>query len=272
MEGETSLYDITFCALDLETTGISPFNDRIIEIGIVKFRLGNYTAEKYSTFVNPEMPISQSAFQVHGISDSDVEDAPKFSGIANEVVRFLSGCVLVIQNPRFDLAFLEMEFSRAKKTIEKYVSFDTVIMSKKTFPDLKNHKLQTVAESLGFTGNFHRALDDAEACMKIFKRIIKIIDPKSVMTFYKLRNFQGGIEKAGIIAELKSREIIGLKVQSGDEIQITYKDASDNITERKVKVEKIYKRGRNNIIFGYCYLREEDRYFNISRIVNISKS
>ncbi|MBN1501664.1 MAG: 3'-5' exoribonuclease [Spirochaetes bacterium] len=271
MEAGTSLYDITFCSLDLETTGISPFSDRIIEIGIVKFRLDTPVVEKFCSLVNPEMPISEPAFMIHGISDNDVEDAPVFHEIADDVLEFLSDCVLVIQNPRFDLAFLEMEFSRSKKTFRKYVSFDTVIMSKKTYPELRNHKLQTVAESLGVIVNFHRALDDSVACMKIFKKIIRKIDPGRKMTFLKLRNFQGGIERAGIIAELKSREINGLHIQSGDEIEIVYRDNSNNVTERKVRVEKIYRRGKNNIIFGYCFLREEERYFNISRILEIKK-
>lgn len=97
---------------DLETTGTRIGKDRIVQIGIIRL-LPNGTRESYQTLVNPEMPIPAEATAVHGISDSDVADAPTLGAVAGVVLDELAGCDLSGFNVlRFDIPFLTEELHR----------------------------------------------------------------------------------------------------------------------------------------------------------------
>lgn len=271
MKLDESLYSTVFCAIDLETTGISPFRDKIIEIGVVKFKVEDGVIEKYSTLINPTIPVTENAYNVHGIADHMLVKAPLFKDISADFLNFIKGSVLVIQNPKFDLSFIEMECMKAGIEFPNTFSFDTVTLSRKVIKDVKNHKLQTLCEYLDLNLNFHRALDDAIGCMEVFRFIINKIDENKKMSLSNLLKFQGSVDKSGIIAEIDSNNVRGRRIQSGDKVKIEYRDSSGNITERIIKVYKIYRRGNHNVIYGYCYLRNDIRYFKTSRIKKIQK-
>src|SRR5437879_6519169 len=98
--------------LDLETTGITPSLDRIVEIAILKVHPGGRKT-RYCTRVNPQMAIPPEATRVHGISDRDVKNKPTFRAIGAKVAKILKGCDLAGFNViRFDLPFLQSEFNR----------------------------------------------------------------------------------------------------------------------------------------------------------------
>lgn len=103
---------------DLETTGVDPVNDRIVEIAVIKV-IDKDTREKFVTRVNPEMPIPPSASAIHGIYDEDVAEAPTFKQIANSLYQFLMNCDLGGYNSnKFDLPLLTEEFYRAGVDID----------------------------------------------------------------------------------------------------------------------------------------------------------
>lgn len=98
---------------DLETTGIDPVNDRIVEIAVIKV-LNNGEKEEFIKRINPEMPIPPSSTAIHGITDDDVKDAPTFKGIAHTLFQFLENCDIGGYNSnKFDLPVLTEEFYRA---------------------------------------------------------------------------------------------------------------------------------------------------------------
>lgn len=271
MNLDKSLTDCEFCAVDLETTGISPFKDKIIEIGAVSFYLNRESNKKYSTLINPEIPISENAYNIHGISEKMVINAPLFKDISKSFLEFLQNKILVIQNPKFDLSFIEMECMKMGIKFPMSMSFDTVTLSKKVLTELPNHKLGTLCRYLNLDLNYHRALDDAIGCMEVFKHVINRIDPGSIMTLKELKKFQGNVDKSGIIAEVSAKSIRGVKIKKNDVLNIKYRDNAGNITERKIIVYQIYKKGGSNILYGYCHLRNDIRYFKTSRIIEISK-
>ena len=98
--------------LDLETTGLSVENDRIVELAILKV-MPNGDVLRFSSLVNPERPIPAGATAVHGIGDADVAAAPKFAALADEVARFVAGCDVAGFNVgKFDLKLLAAELAR----------------------------------------------------------------------------------------------------------------------------------------------------------------
>ena len=97
--------DDTYVVFDIETTGFSPLNNRIIEIGAVKVR-GGVIQEKFSTFVNPEVPIPFRIEQLTGINDNMVLGAPVIGKVLSEFLEFCKGASLVAHNASFDVSFI----------------------------------------------------------------------------------------------------------------------------------------------------------------------
>ena len=153
----------TYVALDLETTGLDPDRDAIIEVGATRFDLeGN--EETFRTFCDPQRSIPYRVQRLTGISETDVEGAPLFADVANELLSFIGNAPLIGQNIAFDLGFL----SRAQLRPPGH-SYDTQDLATLLLPDLIERSLVGIATHLGieFTGA-HRALADAEAARFVF--------------------------------------------------------------------------------------------------------
>jgi len=160
-------FDGTFICFDIETTGLSAARDKITEIGAVKVENGIIT-DKFSTFVNPEMPIPQKITQLTGITDEMVKDAPSQSDAVSAFLEFAGDNVLVAHNAPFDTSFIAKACEDMGREYN-YTSIDTVAISRAILTDIKNCKLDTVAKFLRLGEfNHHRATDDAEMLAKIF--------------------------------------------------------------------------------------------------------
>ena len=160
-------FDGTFICFDIETTGLSAARDKITEIGAVKVENGIIT-DKFSTFVNPEMPIPQKITQLTGITDEMVKDAPSQSEAVSAFLEFAGDNVLVPHNAPFDTSFIAKACEDMGREYN-YTSIDTVAISRAILTDIKNCKLDTVAKFLRLGEfNHHRATDDAEMLAKIF--------------------------------------------------------------------------------------------------------
>ena len=160
-------FDGTFICFDIETTGLSAARDKITEIGAVKVENGIIT-DKFSTFVNPEMPIPQKITQLTGITDEMVKDAPSQSEAVSAFLDFAGDNVLVAHNAPFDTSFIAKACEDMGREYN-YTSIDTVAISRAILTDIKNCKLDTVAKFLRLGEfNHHRATDDAEMLAKIF--------------------------------------------------------------------------------------------------------
>ncbi len=167
---EQNLGDVTV-VFDIETTGFSKHRDRIIEIGAVKVKDG-LIVDKYSTFINPEIPIPYEIEQLTSINDNMVIDAPKINEVLPEFLEFCKGCILVAHNASFDVGFIEENAKRIHIDID-FTVVDTVGLSRILLPDLSRYKLNIVAKALGVSlENHHRAVDDAGATAEIYLKLV----------------------------------------------------------------------------------------------------
>ena len=173
--------DADYVVFDLETTGFSPEVNRIIEIGAVKVQNGAIV-DKFSTFVNPEVPIPFRIEQLTSINDSMVIDAPVIADILPEFMKFCEGCVMVAHNADFDMSFIKKNCQRLDIPCAPTI-VDTVALARVLLPNLNRFKLDTVAKALGVSlDNHHRAVDDAGCTAEIFVKFIAMLKDRGVST------------------------------------------------------------------------------------------
>ncbi len=157
---------------DFETTGLSPYNDRIIEIGAVKLSGGKVT-ESFSTFVNPQRPISEKITELTTITDAMVKDAPLEQEALKDFLDFCAdAAVMIAHNAGFDTGFLNAAMTRCGLQYS-YTSVDTLAIARALLPSLNNHKLDTVSKALKLNDfKHHRACDDAAILASIYLEFV----------------------------------------------------------------------------------------------------
>lgn len=177
------LQNTEFTALDIETSGLDPNENEILEIAAIRFDRDKIL-NTYNFLVKPRKPLQANAQIINGITPKMLENARTLNEILPEFLRFIDGSALVIQNSEFDLSFILPEAKKRRLTIPTLPVFCTLNMTRKIFPDLKKHNLIALRdyfkiEKMNTTSSrhsFHEALDDSFAAMKVFIHCIDKID------------------------------------------------------------------------------------------------
>ncbi len=175
----------TFVVFDIETTGFSPVNNRIIEIGAVKVIDGKIT-DRFSAFVNPDVPIPFEIEKLTGIQDEMVMDAPRIEAVLPQFLEFCKDAVLVAHNAGFDMSFI-MENCDRLDIEHDFTYVDTVGIARILLNEQAKHTLDAVAKTMGVSlENHHRAVDDAEATAEIFVKFIPMLAQEGADTLRKI--------------------------------------------------------------------------------------
>ncbi len=181
-----------YIIFDLETTGLSAATERIIEIGAVKVENGEIS-ESFDLFVDPEKTITPEITRLTSITNEMVAGAPKEAEALEQFFRFCDGCdILVAHNADFDMGFLRAAIRRCGRE-EDPVQIDTLVMARAMYPELKKHKLDTIAERLGVTQkHHHRADDDARVLAEIFLKMVqKIVEDVGITRVMDINHSMG---------------------------------------------------------------------------------
>ena len=184
------LADTEFVVFDLETTGAKAPPCRITEIGAYRVK-GGEVLDKFHTLVNPETAIPSFIVGLTGINDAMVADAPTFADVAHDFLGFIGDSVLVAHNSGFDMRFLNHEIGRVFPDYKlANPCLCTVQLSRKLLPDIRNHKLVTVAEHYSIDlVNHHRASADALATAHIFVNLLTQMRSDGVSDLTTVRGF-----------------------------------------------------------------------------------
>ena len=181
-----------YIIFDLETTGLSAAMERIIEIGAVKVENGEIS-ESFDLFVDPEKAITPEITRLTSITNEMVAGAPKEAEALEQFFRFCDGCdILVAHNADFDMGFLRAAIRRCGRE-EDPVQIDTLVMARAMYPELKKHKLDTIAERLGVTQkHHHRADDDARVLAEIFLKMVqKLVEDAGITKVMDINHSMG---------------------------------------------------------------------------------
>ncbi|HOA85390.1 MAG TPA: exonuclease domain-containing protein, partial [Bacillota bacterium] len=210
--GQAPEFDGEFVVFDIETTGLSAQNCKIIEIGAVLVS-GGKIGDRFHTFVDPEEPISNEITRLTGIDDSMVTGAPSQTEAVAAFLEFAGDRTLVAHNADFDVGFVRIACERAGMPFENSY-LDTLALSRYINTDLKNHRLDTLADYFGL-GSFrhHRAHEDAEILAGIFLRMTEKMRSLGIGGFGELVREMG--ENSDPLKLKTYHQVILVKNQTG---------------------------------------------------------
>ena len=249
---------ITF---DVETTGLHPVTDRVIELAAIRWS-GGQPVDTFSSLVNPRQPIPEEASAIHGIRDADVSTAPEIAPVLELFRKFMGKTPLAAHNAGFDIGFLTMECARSRMVWPDTKVLDTLPLARFAFPELPSHRLDrlSVALRLG-TVQHHRALADCMTAGRMmyeaFTRLHHQVPPAAWMTW-----------SSGLKQSLPSKlQPLQTALSASSTVEISYKSDKDPKARRlQVKPVALMDILGRSYLFGHCLDVRADRTFRLDRV------
>lgn len=161
-----------FVCVDLETTGLNPKTDRIIEIGMVKVREGKIV-DQFSSLINPRQQLEERIEQITGITQKELENQPLQKEILPQILEFLEEDVLLGHRVLFDYSFLKRAFTNEKIPFERK-GIDTLKIARKVVADCESKSLPKLCSHYGIEYRPHRALSDALATIELYRKLSEL--------------------------------------------------------------------------------------------------
>ncbi len=254
----------TIAVVDVETTGLSAYFDRICEIGIVRAR-GDEILETFQTLINPQRPISPGASRVNGLCDADVCAAPTFAEVAPQLLPMINKATLVCHNAPFDLGFLTAEFSRLGYSWQPDGVIDTLELARRHY-NFYSNSLSAVAAQFGIENpDAHRALGDAWTTLHVLHQIQRRLAS---------RNIPLDAQRLGSLpppTHTNESEALPPLLQDAlarnKPIYILYLDSKGDKTCRQITPLQALAANGEVYLVAFCHLREAERSFRLDRII-----
>lgn len=162
----------TYVSIDLETTGLNPKRDKIIEIGAIRVEQGEITGE-FSTFVNPGRKLEERITELTGIRDDDLADAPELDEVLPGLLKFMGELPLLGHSILFDYSFLKKAAVDRKLTFERS-AVDTLKIARKYLQELPHRNLEYLCQYYEIPHHAHRALEDAKATDLLYRKFVEL--------------------------------------------------------------------------------------------------
>lgn len=157
-----------YVVFDIETSGLNPVNDKIIEIGAVKYK-NNKKIEEFNYLIDPKIVLPEIITRVTGITDNDLKGKPSIEYVLPKFLDFINGYTIIGHNVKFDISFINQNAKRMHlKELDNDV-IDTLFLSRINIYDIKNHKLETLKKYLNLSFNSHRATADCYTCNEVYQ-------------------------------------------------------------------------------------------------------
>ncbi|MCO4793631.1 MAG: 3'-5' exonuclease [Bacteriovoracaceae bacterium] len=253
--------------LDLETTGLSPLVDKIIEISAVKLTPGGISY--FDQLIDPKCVIPQKTIDIHGIQNSMVEGHPKISEVLPSFFEFTDGLPLIAHNAQFDLGFLVFNIHQAGLKADNHQVYCSCKYARSSLKNRKSYKLSALASELGVNlENHHRALDDSIAGLEVFGHSLrerKMRDEK--LNLGSCRIFQLSDFSSPENLELpKNIEPMIPHVAEQELVVMKYKGGTFKNKWRPIQPIALLPLPSGNILYAKCLISEMYKSFALSKI------
>lgn len=256
--------------LDLETTGLSPLVDRIIEIAAIKITPSG--VEVFQTLVNPEIEIPAHTIAIHHITDEMVKDAPLIGPSLQKLNDFCHELPVVAHNAKFDAGFIVMGMEKHSIQLNKNNVYCSCKFARFSFPEIPNHKLSTLVSHFGIELlNHHRATDDALASLKLFIKCVAKANTQEELNRNALIFNYGDFGKLSVAEIPEKLQELEKLVKEAAVIEIKYAGGNYKNQFRPVKLTSLLNTPDGNILYARCLLSNMQKSFKLKKIIEIRK-
>ena len=236
---------MNYVAFDIETTGLNPKYEKIIELGAAKVRDGK-VEDTFSTFINPGKSLPPRIVELTGICDTDVKSAPYIDEVLDDFLAFVGEDVLLGHNLLFDYSFVKKAAVNQKKTFEK-TGIDTLRIARRFLNDLESRKLGFLCEHYQIHLDAHRALNDAMATHELYQILVREYGVKEPDTFQP-KPLVYSVKKESPITPRQLTYLQGLAVKYHLECEGSVLAPTEQVTETYVDLAKISKNEASRLI------------------------
>ena len=252
-------------AFDLETTGLTPGVDRIVEIGAVRFSGSGAILGTFERFVNPLQPSGAVALSIHGISDEFLATAPDAREVLTAFVEWLGDpttTTLLAHHAAIDAGFLGAELIRVGLPLPEHDVVDTLAWSRRRWPDFGNHRLDSLARRFGLDdGASHRALADSLRVRQVFLALQAAeLESERPPLAYPIFNGAGPPPVPVGWAD------VARAIDRGGVIRIEYLGGSRGPGPREVTPQRFAHRGGVAYLVAFCHLDQKNKEFQVDRV------
>jgi len=190
------LENLAYVIVDIETTGLNPEADEIIEIGAIKVE-GGELKDIFNKLIKPEKKITEDITGLTGITQDMLESELPIKPVIAQFANFIGNSALVAHNSEFDISFLKSSFKKHLNLELNNFTTCTLLISRDILPNLDNHKLHTVARYFGIeVSNRHRAIGDAELTYQVWLKFIEKLKERNVLTKKDLESYLVSLSKS----------------------------------------------------------------------------
>ena len=256
----------TWIALDLETTGLSPRDDRIIEVGAIRFDADGREVAVFERLVNPLRRSHPRAQAIHGIDPVELDRAPTADLVLPDFLEFLGepgATVLLAHNAGFDAAFLGAELARLGRAMPGHGVVDTLALARRGLPHLPSHRLDGLARHLDLDPHGpHRALADSRRVMGLWLALggeagLLGKAPPAVYPIY---------DPSGPPPAPRGWERIAEAARLGWPIRLIYEGGTRGDAPREITPRRFAYRGGVGYVVATCHIDAKEKEFRLDRI------
>ncbi len=257
-------------AFDLETTGISAFVDRVVDIGAVRFRLREASVDTFDQLVDPQRDIPPEVTAIHGITDADVKGQPLIGEVLPSFDEFIgSDTLMVAHNAPFDCSFLAAAYTASERRPPNNQIICSLRLFRLAFPHFENYKLETIGRRLGLINHEeHRGLADSLLLMRCltlafevlpqFKYLDSLIAASKV---YRFTDFSSvDIIPPDEFAELQ------LAIEDGCTLEIRYGEFPE--LPVLITPKLIFQQNNRYYVNAHSHYDEFEKTYRLDRIVS----
>ena len=249
-------------AIDLETTGLLPESDRIVEIGAVRFEADGSETGHFQRLVQPGRPMNPSAQRIHGISDLDLAGAPPASVVLPEFLDWIAEAApgrLLAHHARFDAGFLGRALALSGLSIPRLELTDTLSLARRRLPEARSHRLDALVAMLGLepSGPAHRALADCHRVRSLWMALDGASGPH-----FGFPIFDPTVGLAVPIGFEPLLEAIARRLR----VLISYEGGTRGIAPRAVTPRRFLHKGGQVYLVALCHHAGSQRSFRLDRV------
>lgn len=277
LEFITKSFPRSIVAIDLETTGLSPLSDKIIEIAAIKIE--NKKIHTFHQLINPEILIPEFTTKIHGITDEDVQAMPNIKSIMPGLLEFIGDSAIVAHNALFDVGFLAKEISFNKLSFSPNKVYDsckiTRYLFKRSNAELKpaNFRLSTLCDFFSFPLNHHQAMDDAWASLLLFAKSLELAQKEKIKdalekSFLFQLDFFTKYKHQELSKEAKSLLDI-ITDRAAEPTYIVYSGGTLADTPRKIRPIGLLPWPKGPVLYAQCLESNMNKSFIVKKITKV---